>query len=157
MDTDVVLVPLSRGLFARIDAADLPVVAGFKWCASGRAPHLYAATGDARKGTAAMMHRLITQCPAGLVVDHIDGDGLNNTRANLRICTHRQNISRANWKSSAGRRFRGVFKSTGSATFHAKLGGLYLGSFRNEEDAARAYDAAAIRELGEFAALNFPA
>ena len=98
------------------------------------------------------------------VVDHIDGNGLNNTRANLRTCSNRDNVRAGVGRRAARRsRYKGVSPASGTnagkwrATIH--LPGsrqVHLGYFRNEETAARVYDAAAREHFGEFAFQNFP-
>lgn len=104
------------------------------------------------------MHREITKAEPGLVVDHIDHDTLNNTRANLRICTHQNNViahrlSRAN-KSG----FTGVFfnKSRRKWDAQIKLDGksIHLGRFKTPEEAALQYNKVALEKHGEFARLN---
>lgn len=96
------LIPLTRGYFARIDADDLEKVSRHSWHASlgaGKRPYACASAGfgEFEKGLA--MHRLVTNCPDGMVPDHINFDTLDNRKANLRICTPSENSKRKRKKT----------------------------------------------------------
>lgn len=106
------------------------------------------------------MHRLIMGFPP-CQVDHRDTNGLNNRRSNLRLAGGELNAGnqRKRLKPTTSR-YKGVTLITSSGMWQAQLGGPtnhYLGSYASEEDAARAYDAAAIERFGEFARTNFTA
>ncbi|MBN1124206.1 MAG: HNH endonuclease [Sedimentisphaerales bacterium] len=105
------------------------------------------------------MHRLIARPPDGMVVDHIDHNGLNNTRANLRVCTPQQNSR--NRRSQSGRsKYKGISYDKRYKRWKARIRFqnkyIHIGTFRDEARAARAYDAKAAELFGEFACLNFP-
>ena len=106
-----------------------------------------------------MMHRLILGEPPSdqkVIVDHRDGNGLNNQRSNLRWVTKQENnCNRAGFGSSG---FLGVSKSRGKWVAKIRRDGIryHLGTFVSEIEAAKAYDAKAIQLHGEFANLNFP-
>jgi len=105
------------------------------------------------------MHRFIMKPPDDLVVDHIDGNGLNNTRANLRICTYQQNIfNRKGWGKDS--KYKGVSWDKRSKKWRAKIRynskDKHLGVFEDEIEAAKEYDKEAAKLFGEFAYLNFP-
>jgi len=147
---DTTEIHLTRGLVARISSADLALVSPIRWHAQkGRGTYYAAARCEGRK---IYMHRLITACPPGLVVDHADGDGLHNVRENLRITTHAHNA--ANCGAFGIVAYRGVVKVRGR--FRARLNDRHLGYFATAEEAARAYDAAILAAYGPFAWLNFP-
>jgi hypothetical protein len=163
------LIPLSRGNAARVDEADLPLVQDYVWSAKPSKWNVYAMRGSwhprTKRFQSVLMHRVILQdaiaaAPPGLVVDHIDGDGLNNTRRNLRLCTPRENAWNQRRRPGAGSRFQGVHWSEphGAWTATITLDGrrVSLGMFPTEEEAALAWDEAAFQHRGEFACLNFP-
>jgi len=150
------LIELSKGHKAIIDDEDYPIVAKYKWCtADDGKGHLYAKTrGGSRE---IRMHNLLMDTPSGLFVDHIDRDGLNNRRSNLRIATKAQNninsLRRAKNKKS---KYRGVAYNGGKwvATIYVNRRRIPVGRFVLEEDAGEAYNKTAIKLYGEFAVLN---
>jgi hypothetical protein len=107
------------------------------------------------------MHREIMNAPAGLLIDHRNRDTLDNRRNNLRLATYSQNGCNSKIdKTKTTSKFRGVrfIKKTGKWAANIRINGkkTWLGSFKTEIDAAKAYDAAAREYHGEFARLNFP-
>jgi|GEM_PF-4429345 len=85
--------PAAAGRYAVVDENDLELVQGITWHVTVfKHTRITYARGKAPGRRYILMHRLIMQPPHGMVIDHIDGDGLNNSRANLRICSHRENL-----------------------------------------------------------------
>lgn len=109
-----------------------------------------------------LLHRLIMCPPRHLVVDHINGDGLDNRRANLRICTQQQNLWNGRSHTDSAVRYRGVSISPDrpNRKWRAQICHDYrvmlIGRYDTAEEAARAYDEAASRLFGNYARLNFP-
>lgn len=150
--------------FAVIDGADLPTVERHKWWLQRDRNNNYAYTVAkiAGKRVSIRMHRLIMGASDGdgLIVDHADGDGLNNQRYNLRMATAAENARNSRTRGNKITGFRGVdmvcvgkFRATimASGAIHR------IGYFADAQKAARAYDDAAVRLHGAFATLNFPA
>lgn len=161
----------ARGRVAAVDLGDYDLVMQYRWHVQdqerrreGRLPLAYAKTYVGMKGPGGRkrisMHTLITGYAE---VDHWDGNGLNNRRGNLRDATHAQNMGNARKQPGCSSQFKGVYwsqKKTGNGKWQAYIEvnrhKRYLGRFEIEDDAARAYDAAALEAWGEFARLNFP-
>jgi hypothetical protein len=150
-------IPLTRGQVAFIDKDDYSLVACFKWACvlkGKRRTKMYAQHGSSGK----YMHRLIVSPPPGMEVDHINGDSLDNRRANLRICTTAQNRQNKRKSSTSKSRFKGVCWITNKKRWQASISSNYknynLGRYKNEEDAAIAYNIAAQLFFGEYANLN---
>lgn len=106
------------------------------------------------------MHRLILAAPPHLFVDHVSGDTLDNRRSNLRLATNAQNQQNASGRAGSSR-FKGVSWDRGKERWRVafRWDGKhhFVGTFADEEEAARAYDAAILPLAGEFARLNFSA
>jgi len=155
-DGDVRYIALTRGLHAAVSARDYERLKQHRWYASPSGGGKLYARRNTRRGTI-LMHREIMQPPPGMVVDHIDGNGLNNHRRNLRNCTPRQNEYN---KPPRGRRsrFKGVYPRGGKwyAILKHKGQTYYLGTFDDEAEAARARDRKAFELEGPFAYFNFP-
>jgi hypothetical protein len=112
------------------------------------------------EGKSLKIHRVIMNAPVGLVVDHKNGNGLDNRKTNLRITTQAQNqYTRKKYKGKTTSQYKGVHRKSGRKTYCAKIGykgkSIFLGYFENELDAAKAYDEAAKKYHGEYARLNF--
>lgn len=152
-DCTTVEIPLTKGKVAIVDAADVEWLSQWKWHSVGS----YAGTKDGRKTM--YMHRLITGAKPGEVVDHIDRNPLNNTRANLRIGTYRQNKINQKLEARNTSGFRGVHWHKQMEKWRAVINvdgkNKHLGLFVDKEEAAKAYDAAAKQYHGEYAQLNF--
>ena len=149
-------IPLTKGAVALIDERDLPLVANVKWClCNGYA--VRSVRQPSGKTKHFRMHRVIMDAPDDMEVDHIDGDRLNNRRSNLRLCTSEQNThNRPKHNTGGSRIYKGVRKRNNRyvAEICVARKNISLGSFLTAEDAAHAYDCAAIKYHGEFANLN---
>lgn len=159
-------IALSQGQVAVVDDDDFARVAQFKWYAIQRSGKWHAARKP--KSGAVYMHRFLMDAPDGAEVDHVNGNGLDNRRENLRICSKRENArnrkSGARAKSSRfhgvtlhprGNRWRVVI-CAGARDRRGNAKQIYVGHFIDETEAARAYDRAALKHFGAFAATNFP-
>ncbi len=162
------LIPLTQGQSVKVDNRDYAWLSGFKWCAyrrSNTVARFYAVRSTSKFGIV-YMHRMILGLGRGdhRESDHINGNGLDNRRNNLRICNHSENLRNLTAKKHSKTGFKGVFFYQRRPTHSPKwiseirVNGktTRLGSyFTSPEDAAKAYDEAAIRLHGEFAKLNF--
>lgn len=146
---------------ALVDDGDFALVGHLKWAllpSGGHAIHFFHDKA-LKKTRGVLMHRLILDAPRGMVVDHIDHDGLHNWRANLRLCSQRDNLrNKRKTRSGKTSQFKGVYVDKRASGFIASITVDYrtirIGTFDNEIDAALAYNERALREFGEFACLN---
>jgi hypothetical protein len=156
----VAFVPLTQGKFAVVDLDDLPIVRHFSWVFVFQRGETKGYAVTIFDGKRISMHRLLSLASPTTRVDHRDRYGLNNRRKNLRIATPQNNRANTAGKPGSSSRFKGVRWHKGDQRWMAEIKvdgrSFHLGSFRDEEAAARTYDAAAMRHFGEFAYLNFP-
>jgi len=151
-------IPLTQGRVALVDDDDYERVSQLKWHTQHVRRQWYALASPTHN-TNIMMHRYLLGCPPGQEVDHINHDGLDNRRRNLRLCTNSQN--QANNRKQlrpTSSRFKGVAWYAREERWQAKVKhrgrSFWLGLFDSEEEAARAYNTKAQELFGEFAYLN---
>jgi ribosomal protein S28E/S33 len=157
-------IALTKAKVAIVDDEDYDRIinSGFSWVANGCAGYI-SAVGLRKvngKNTSAIMARFILGVTdKGIEVDHINGDTLNNRRENLRLATPRQNRFNRRKQVISSNPYKGISFDKKKKKWAAKIkrdGKLHwLGRFRTPEEAARAYDKAAVELFGEFARLNF--
>jgi len=159
-------IPLASGKgVALVDDEDYEWLLQYKWYrhdAKSTAGNIksYAAADlrfGVKQGKKVLMHRFITDPPRNLLVDHIDRDGLNNQRSNLRFVDYSQNLANS---VKRGEFYKGVRYDKRRDYYYASItvNGVftYLGSYPTPEEAARAYDVALIKHFGAMARPNFP-
>ncbi len=140
---------------ALVDSEDVDLVIHTTWflrCVRG--------TKYAVNGRHGLMHTMIMNPPNGMLVDHRDGNGLDNRRSNLRLCTPSQNQANRKKRGNHSSRFKGVRKYRLRGNWRAEIvvegKCIFLGYFDTELEAAMAYDRAARESFGEYACLNIP-
>ena len=164
-------IPLTQGKYTLVDDEDFELLSQWSWCfqPSGNTGYAIRCTKEHKKNITIRMHRQILRLKKGdgIQIDHVNHNGLDNRKGNLRKCRQAQNsqnqVMHTKGKTS---KYKGVWLSR---TIHKgkvycywycgirvnyKL--IHLGSFRDELTAAKVYDKAAIKYFGEFACLNFP-
>lgn len=147
-------IPLTQGKFALVDDEDFERINSHKWSLGnvGR-NNLYAIRSvykNGKKEKTVYMHREVLELTSKKHVDHVNSNGLDNQKANLRECTHSENMRNRIRHNKSG--FKGVFQM--GNRWKAMIRNRYLGLFTTAIDAARAYNAAAKQLYGEFARLN---
>jgi hypothetical protein len=154
--------------FVIVDAEDYERLNTFKWQARRYTTGWYAgrrsraSEGNGRKMV--WMHKVVIEPPAGMLIDHRNQNGLDNRRTNLRIATIAENAcNRRKTKTACTSRYKGVTfykephrQKRWGAEITKNGRRIRLGRYKNEIEAARAYDEAAKKYHGEFASLNFP-
>lgn len=144
-------VPLTKGLFSTVDDDDYETLSRWKWHISGK----YAVTcvGNGKRRT--MQDMIVPHAPE-LCVDHINGDRLDNRKANLRVCTKRQNSYNRKVSKNNKVGLKGVSPQRNKfrAVIYWNYKRIHLGLFDSPELAGAAYDRKALELYGEFAKIN---
>ena len=154
MTAEVVLTDMSgRQHLVRLDETDAPLLGCYTWRVR-RGGYVVRAYG----GKSIFLHRLVLAAQDGQVVDHINGDKLDNRRENLRLCTVAQNSQNQSLRATNTSGFKGVRRNAAAGKWEALIRHagrrIYLGLFDDPRVAAHAYNRAAVALHGEFARLN---
>lgn len=150
-------IDLTRGQVALVDDEDFEYLNQFKWCVQKGKNTLYAVRNNYNNGKSATqyMHGAILN---GKGIDHIDHNGLNNQRSNLRLCSQSENSMNTQKYANKSSSFKGVsfHKLSGKWRAYIMINGkeTHLGYFTSEIEAAKAYNTKAIALFCEFANLN---
>ena len=157
-------IPIAGPKYAIVDPADYERLRKYEWFLR-RGPYCFHVRrhvpgGKGKKDILIYMHQEILKVPKGMVVDHINQDGMDNRSANLRPATPSQNLcNRKKRSGSKYSKYKGAYWHKLNRKWAARIGinkkEIHLGYFKNEMDAARAYDEAAKKYHGEFASPNF--
>lgn len=110
--------------------------------------------GYVRDSRGVAMHREIAGAPDGKVVDHINGDPLDNRRENLRVCTQQQNLWNGKAHRDGSSKYRGVSWNARKGKWRVQIQGKTLGFYDDEDFAASVYNAEAAARFGAFAKPN---
>lgn len=155
-------IPLTQGYVALVDDEDYEEVSRFRWYVRVNKQYAYASRKIkvGGKWVEVHMHRVLLNAQDGMVVDHIDGNGLNNLKGNLRLATISGNNHNSRIRKDNTSGYKGVHWNSRASKWRAeiRLNGKvkFLGYFDDPIEAAKTRDKAAVELHGEFAKLNFP-
>ena len=153
-------IPLTRGQYAIVDDIDYGKLMKYKWQCAKSAGYCYAsrAKWNGKYCSSVQMHRQILNAPKNKYVDHINGNGLDNRRKNLRIATNSQNLMNSKIFNTNTSGYRGVGWDKKEKKWKARITQnqkhKFLGYYLTKEDAAKAYNHAAKKLFGSFAKVN---
>jgi hypothetical protein len=154
------LIPLTQGLATIVDAHNFTFLSQYSWRSQRTAQgNVYAmrTTKDMRR---VLMHQDIKKRDKRGRMDHRNRHTLDNRESNLRPCTVSQNAANMKKKIRSKSGYKGVWLNKRRKIWEAKImvnyENKYLGKYKTPEEAAKAYDEAALKYFGEFACLNFP-
>lgn len=159
LDQSYRLIPLTQGQSALVDTTDYEFLMQWNWSALWEpdSQTFYAIRGARPQ---IRMHRGIVRCDITREIDHINHNGLDNRRENLRVCSHAQNKrnSRKQRDNTSGYKGVSFYKKNSRWMAYITFNGnrIHLGYFSTDIEAARAYDTAALKHFGLFAYLNLP-
>jgi hypothetical protein len=149
---------LTQNQYAIVDDQDYDYLNQWKWTFNQGYARRKLVVGE--KAYSIPLHKAITLCPDGYLVDHVNGDTLDNRKINLRICNKGQNnYNRRQGALNNKSGYKGVYLDKKSNKWQAQIRynykTRYLGLYENIKDAARAYNEAAAKYFGEFARPNY--
>ncbi len=153
-------IPLTQGKVALVDDEDFEELSRYKWAANNTdGSRYYAIRSSSIKSPGGKhkisMHRFLVDAPSGMCVDHVDGDGLNNQRANLRVCSQAENTRNQGKRRDNTSGFKGVYFHKRDLKWHARIKTngtqISLGYHNTPGEAYRAYCEAAKKYHGDFA------
>lgn len=156
-------IQLTKGYFTTVDDQDFDYLSQFNWGVqiNRKRKYAYRKFWDSitRKSYTMYMHRdLHNLVDSKIHVDHVDGNGLNNQRVNLRLCSNAQNLMNVPMKKNNKCGLKGVYWETSRQKWKAEIRvnkrKQHLGRFASKYEAAEAYNKAAIKYFGEFAYIN---
>lgn len=154
---DYVICTLTNGVSFMVDAIDFPNIQKYGWSYNRPRDYIFCNSKDI---DCMPLSRFIMRCPKGYEVDHVNHNRLDNRRCNLRIATRSENQANSNSRRNSSSKYKGVSLCNQTKLWRASIQcgnkQCTIGRFKNEEDAAKAYDLFACRIHGEFAMLNFP-
>lgn len=150
-------IPLTRGMVAIVDDDWYEMLSLVKWAASKRG---YARRSSTYNGNnyCEPMHRVILDAPRSIAVDHINNNRLDNRRSNLRFSDAKGNNGNQSIRVGGTSKFKGVHFSPAKNRWIAQISRdgrrIHIGTFTSEDEAAIAYNLAALAHFGDFAKLN---
>lgn len=153
------LLPVGKNIFTKVDEEDFKILSLWKWrlTQKGYVGRCQNVRGLGRQWLS--LANYLMSCPVGKIVDHINHDILDNRRENLRICYSKENSRNRKLNKNSSTGFKGVVFRKDLGVFRARVSingkRVTLGHFNSAEEAAKAYDKAAIEIHGKFACLNF--
>jgi|LakMenE01Jun11ns_1017448.scaffolds.fasta_scaffold9218745_1 hypothetical protein len=172
-DNELIKIPLTQGKFAIVDKEDYSKIMNYKWFAVKSRNNFYAATHGEKRETIKMHRLILGLSEKNKICDHIDHNGLNNSKSNLRVCDNSQNIKNTTSRIGSTSSYLGVsfrpvrkrkLKDGGYSVVNVKNKWVsqiqcnkkkyFIGRFETEKEAAVAYNNEALKKFGEFANLN---
>lgn len=146
---------LTQGFYTLVDDEDFASLSKTRWYVSETEKGKFYVKGGSRPQI--YLHRFLMGSPKGKQIDHIDGDKLNNQKNNLRIVTHQQNQFNRMSRKNTSSIYKGLCLYRGRWVVQSRLHNknVVIGRFKDEKEAALAYDEFAIKNFGEYARTNF--